>query len=64
MSGKGSKPRPYSVNRDTFEKNWDSIFNKPDPRILEDNKAEDEEFARILNKDILDSRDNFKLNKE
>ena len=28
MSGKGSKPRPYSVDRDTFDNNWDRIFNK------------------------------------
>lgn len=24
--GKGSKPRPFSVDRKTFENNWDSIF--------------------------------------
>jgi hypothetical protein len=28
MSGKGSKPRPFSVNRKTFESNWDKIFGK------------------------------------
>lgn len=28
MSGKGSKPRPYSVDRKTYDKNWDSIFGK------------------------------------
>lgn len=28
MSGKGSKPRPYSVDRGTFSSNWDKIFNK------------------------------------
>lgn len=28
MSGKGSKPRPYSVDHNTFDSNWDSIFNK------------------------------------
>lgn len=28
MSGKGSKPRPYSVDRKTFDKNWDKIFKK------------------------------------
>lgn len=28
MSGKGSKPRPYSVDRKTFESNWDRIFGK------------------------------------
>jgi len=26
MSGKGSKPRPYSVDRKTFEQNWNNIF--------------------------------------
>ena len=28
MSGKGSKPRPYSVDQKTFSSNWDNIFNK------------------------------------
>ncbi len=28
MSGKGSKPRPYSVDQETFDKNWDEIFTK------------------------------------
>jgi hypothetical protein len=28
MSGKGSKPRPYSVDQKTFDSNWNSIFNK------------------------------------
>ena len=28
MSGKGSKPRPFSVERDKFESNWDKIFSK------------------------------------
>jgi len=26
MSGKGSKPRPFDVDRKTFESNWDKIF--------------------------------------
>jgi hypothetical protein len=26
--GKGSKPRPFSVNQKTFNDNWDKIFNK------------------------------------
>ena len=30
MSGKGSRPRPYSVDRKTFESNWDRIFKKKD----------------------------------
>lgn len=28
MNGKGSSPRPFSVDRKTFENNWDEIFNK------------------------------------
>ena len=30
MSGKGSKPRPFSVDRKTFNENWDKIFKKKD----------------------------------
>lgn len=28
MSGKGSKARPFSVNQQTFDTNWDNIFKK------------------------------------
>jgi hypothetical protein len=28
MSGKGSRPRPFSVDQKTFDDNWDMIFNK------------------------------------
>ena len=28
MSGKGSSPRPYSVDTETFARNWDTIFSK------------------------------------
>ncbi len=26
--GKGSRPRPYSVDQKTFDSNWDTIFSK------------------------------------
>ena len=26
--GKGSAPRPYSVDQETFNNNWDSIFKR------------------------------------
>lgn len=26
--GKGSKPRPFSVDQKTFDSNWDAIFGK------------------------------------
>jgi hypothetical protein len=28
MSGKGSKPRPYSVSQNQFADNWDAVFGK------------------------------------
>ena len=28
MSGKGSSPRPFSVDQKTFDANWDRIFRK------------------------------------
>jgi hypothetical protein len=44
---KGSMPRPYSVDLKTFDNNWDNIFRKPDPRVIEDQRNEDEAFERI-----------------
>jgi hypothetical protein len=44
--GKGSSPRPYSVSKEVFDNNWNNIFRK-DPRTVEDDIAEDEEFKRI-----------------
>jgi len=44
---KGSLPRPYSVDLNTFNNNWDNIFRKPDPRMIEDQQIEDEAFERI-----------------
>jgi hypothetical protein len=44
---KGSTPRPYSVDLNTFNNNWNNIFRKPDPRVIEDQKNEDEAFEKI-----------------
>jgi len=53
---KGSLPRPYSVDLNTFNNNWDNIFRKPDPRIIEDQKNEDEAFEKIASQtEIKDS---------
>lgn len=43
--GKGSKPRPYSVDQKTFGDNWDRIFG--DPRARDDARAEDEAFDQV-----------------
>ena len=44
---KGSSPRPYSVSQDEYANNYDRIFRKPNPRVIEDQQNEDEEFERI-----------------
>ena len=46
--GKGSSPRPFSVSQETYANNYDRIFRKPSPKELEEEKAEQEEFDRIL----------------
>ena len=33
MSGKGSKPRPYSISQEEYGNNWDLIFKKEKPVI-------------------------------
>lgn len=38
MSGKGSRPRPYSVSRDTFASNWDAIFKKKEVDMTSKNE--------------------------
>ena len=53
---KGSTPRPSSVDNTTFDNNWDAIFSKPDPKIVEDAKAEDEAFDAVKNKITLDDK--------
>lgn len=41
--GKGSRPRPYSVDLKTFDNNWDSIFGKK-------KKSEEEKFDQAIMK--------------
>lgn len=58
MSGKGSRPRPFSVGQKEYADNYDRIFRKPDPRVIEDAQAEDEAFRRIEQQSIvIDSND-------
>jgi hypothetical protein len=40
--GKGSSPRPFSVDQKTFDANWDAIFKKNTSEVVEisDNKIE------------------------
>ena len=44
---KGSRQRKPLVPQSVVDSNWDAIFSKPDPRVLEDAQAEDEAFKKI-----------------
>jgi hypothetical protein len=46
--GKGSSPRPKSVSCEEWANRWDAIFSR-DLQKEEDQKNEDEEFARLAN---------------
>lgn len=48
MSGKGSRPRPFSVDRKTFDKNWDQIFKKK--KVKETKKLPKNETAFTISK--------------
>jgi len=53
MSGKGSRPRPKSVESDTYSKNWDAIFakdtkNYPDKSDTEYERKQEVESPTVL----------------
>jgi len=42
MSGKGSKPRPFTITKEDFSSNWDRIFNvKNDNTGIDTNEYQD-----------------------
>jgi hypothetical protein len=44
----GSRSRTFSVSQAQFGNNFDAIFRKPDPKVIEDQRNEDEAFEQIL----------------
>ena len=58
MSGKGSSPRPFSVDMETYMSNWEKIFSK-------NKKSDSQKFDEAIMKDEyydiedLDSRDDL-----
>ena len=43
MAGKGSRARPFSVDRETFDSNWDEIFGNKKEEVSEEVEQSDEE---------------------
>jgi len=54
--GKGSTPRPYSVTQQQFANNYDAIFRKSDPKVIEDAQIEDEAFELINKQKVINER--------
>ena len=52
--GKGSAPRPYSVDKETFDNNWNNIFGK---KKVEDNTG----VTQNEYQDILSTEDCFNI---
>lgn len=50
MSGKGSKPRPFSVDMNTYKNNWTVIFGNP-------GKTDNTDTAKSENQDILSTEE-------
>jgi hypothetical protein len=48
--GKGSSPRPFSVDQKTFDANWDAIFKK-DMSVIK-------EVSRLIAEETLQETDN------
>jgi hypothetical protein len=46
--GKGSRPRPFSVTQEEYDKRWDAIFSRD---LDEDKKIEKEKSQEEKNKD-------------
>lgn len=49
-AGKGSRPRPYSVDQKTFDSNWDTIFKKEQSVI--------EEVSKLIAEETLQETEN------
>lgn len=55
--GKGSKARPFDVDHETFENNWDRIFGKKTPKVptkLAEGQEDLGEVIDLSNKDDID----------
>ena len=49
--GKGSRPRPFSVDQKTFDNNWDMIFKKSkEEKIIE-------EVSKLIAEETLNETD-------
>ncbi len=50
-AGKGSRPRPFSVDQKTFDNNWDTIFRKNEHSVIE-------EVSKLIAEETLQETEN------
>jgi|688.fasta_scaffold02866_37 hypothetical protein len=50
-AGKGSRPRPYSVDKKTFDSNWDTVFRKQEQSVIE-------EVSKLIAEETLQETEN------
>ena len=57
-AGKGSKPRPFSVSQEEYDKRWDAIFQKDG---LDDKNKKPSDYQDILSTEdcVLNAIDNI-----
>lgn len=55
--GKGSAPRPFSVDQETFSNNWDSIFGRKPKKIKDMTPEEALEELSIINQELERTKD-------
>jgi hypothetical protein len=53
MSGKGSRPRPFSVSQEEYEKRWDMIFG----RDLQNQDHDQNQDTNLVSQEIIDDKD-------
>lgn len=53
MSGKGSRPRPYSVTQDEYDNRWDAIFGKDKKTVQESDSEQGEPQSESENQPTL-----------
>lgn len=56
QGGKGSDPRPIS-DKKKFDENWDRIFSKKEPEVLEAWSTNDEDYNYLSLCDLLNNND-------
>lgn len=48
MNGKGDRPRPFSVPKEQFDKNWEDIFGKKVKKEINENTEKEKQKRSFI----------------